>query len=139
MAITERRPSGPRGLVGAQAEDAAAAHLTGLGWQILGRNLRLGRDELDIVALEPGRRATLVIVEVRSRSGPGFGDAVESVDARKVARLYRAALALRQGGHPQIDLDMVGLPSWRVDLLALARTRAGDWDVEQHLRGLAPP
>ena len=139
MSTTERRPSGPRGQVGAAAEDAAAAHLTGLGWRILGRNLRLGVDELDIVALEPGRRATLVIVEVRSRSGGRFGAAVESVDARKVARLYRAVLTLRRGGHPLIDLEMAGLPSWRVDLLALVRTTGGDWDVEQHLRGLAPP
>ena len=139
MATSERPPSGPRGLVGAAAEDAAAGHLAGLGWQILGRNLRLGEDELDIVALEPGRRATLVVVEVRSRSGTRFGSATESVDGRKVARLYRAALSLRRGGHPFIDLEIAGLPSWRVDLLAMARARDGGWDVEQHLRGLAPP
>lgn len=139
MTIQERRPAGPRGRIGAEAEDAAAAHLGALGWDILGRNVRLGEDELDIVALEPGRRATLVIVEVRSRSGPGFGDAVESVDSRKVARLYRAALTLRRGDHPGVEREFVSLPSWRVDLLALSKTAAGDWQIKQHLRGLAPP
>ncbi len=139
MVASDRPPAGPRGAIGARAEDAAAAHLITLGWEILGRNVRLGDDELDIVALEPGRRPTLVIVEVRSRSGPAFGAAVESVDARKVARLYRAALSLRQGGHAAIVPEFASLPAWRVDLLSLAAARGGGWDVDQHLRGLAPP
>lgn len=139
MPSIDRPPAGPRGLVGAAAEDAAASYLGDLGWSIAGRNVRLGDDELDIVALEPGRRDTLVIVEVRSRSGTGFGAAVESIDARKVARLYRAALALRRGGHAGIELEFTALPSWRVDLVAMTRVGSGAWSVEQHLRGLAPP
>ncbi len=139
MAIIDRPPAGPRGDIGASAEHAAAAHLVALGWDILGRNIRLGGDELDIVAVEPGRRPTLVIVEVRSRSGTGFGAAVESVDRRKVARLYRAALSLRRGDHPGIKREHATLPAWRVDLLALSRASAGSWRVERHIRGLAPP
>ncbi len=65
---------------------------------MLARNLRVGRDEIDIVALEPGSPPTLVVVEVRSRSRPGFGSAVETVDRRKVARLYRALAALPREG-----------------------------------------
>ncbi len=134
-----RPPAGPRGAVGAAAEDAAAAHLDALGWSVLARNLRVGVVELDIVALEPGRRPTLVIVEVRSRSGPGFGTAVESVDGRKVLRLYRAALSLRRAGHPALALEEVAPVSWRVDLLALRRATGTAWWVEHHLRGLMPP
>lgn len=139
MATIDRVPAGPRGDIGASAEDAAADHLIGLGWDILGRNIRLGNDELDIVALEPGHHTSLVIVEVRSRSGRGFGAAVESVDSRKVTRLYRAALSLRRGGHPRIGREFTNLPAWRVDLLALRRAGAGPWRVEHHIRGLAPP
>ena len=139
MPTSERPPAGPRGIVGALAEDAAAEHLAGLGWTILARNLRVAVDEIDIVALEPARRPILVIVEVRSRSGARFGAAVESVDARKVSRLYRAALSLRQGGHRGLQLEMTGLPAWRVDLIGLRRGPGSSWTVESHLRGLAPP
>ena len=139
MVIRERVPAGPRGLVGAAAEDAAAAHLAAEGWTIIARNLRVGQDEVDIVALEPGRRPMLVIVEVRSRSSPGFGSALESVDGRKVARLYRAALALRREGYPGFDPGRSMLPGWRVDLLAMKAVRPSAWTVETHLRGLAPP
>ena len=139
MNSSEHPPAGPRGLVGALAEDAAAEHLGDLGWTILARNLRVAQDEIDIVALEPGRRPILVIVEVRSRSGVRFGTAVESVDGRKVGRLYRAALSLRQGSLGGLSLAMTGLPAWRVDLLALRRRSGTDWVVESHLRGLTPP
>lgn len=105
---------------------------------ILARNVRLGEQEIDIVALEHGRPRTLVIVEVRSRSGPNFGAAVESVDARKVARLYGAALRLHQTGHDALSAGALRLP-WRVDLLTLRREGRARWRVEGHLRGLAPP
>ena len=139
MAIGERSPAGPRGAIGAAGEAAATARLRDLGWLVLGRNLRVGQDELDVVALEPGRPPTLVIVEVRSRTGSRFGAAAESVDDRKVARLYRAAMALRRVGHPAIDPELTDLPSWRVDLVTMARLHDGAWAVEGHLRGLAPP
>ena len=47
MTTSERPPAGPRGLVGALAEDAAAEHLIGLGWSILARNLRVAADEIE--------------------------------------------------------------------------------------------
>lgn len=145
MDPASRAPAGPRGVAGASAEDAAAAHLRALGWSVLARNLRLGPDELDIVALEPGPGPCLVIVEVRSRSGPRFGAAVESVDARKVRRLYRAAFSLARGGHPAVAAERLGTSGWRVDLLTLRRSASGSvssasgWVVEAHLRGLLPP
>ena len=131
-------PAGPRGVIGAAAEVAAATHLSASGWRIVARNVRIGPDEIDIVALEPGEPPTLVIVEVRSRSGPAFGSAVESVDARKVARLYRAALALRRAGLAGWSTRSTDC-AWRVDLLALTGDLVSGWRVETHLRGLAPP
>ncbi len=139
MSTCGRAPAGPRGAIGAVAEDAAAAYLRGEGWVLLGRNLRVGRDEIDILAREPGPTAVLVVVEVRARSGRGFGAAVESVDARKVARLYRAAWGLRRGGHPEVPASAIDGRVWRVDLLTLARAPGGAWRVECHLRGLQPP
>ncbi|MEA3403384.1 MAG: YraN family protein [Armatimonadota bacterium] len=58
------RSGGERHRSGWRAEDFAAADLTRRGYHILGRNVRVGPGEIDIVA-EHHRR--LVFVEVRSR------------------------------------------------------------------------
>jgi putative endonuclease len=133
-------PAGPRGAIGAAAEDAVAGHLAAAGWSILARNLRVGRDEVDILALEPGPPQTLVVVEVRCHSRARFGSPVESVDARKVARLYRAVLALQRQGAAALVPSTAARHRWRVDLVAVVLDRRrGRWLVTRHLRGLAPP
>jgi putative endonuclease len=139
MVSTQRAPAGPRGAVGAAAESFAAGYLLDRGWAVVGRNLRVGRDEIDILAREPDPSPVLVVVEVRARSGPAFGAAVESVDAAKVARLYRATWALQRWGHPAVAAHELAGDRWRVDLLSLRRRPDGAWQVESHLRGLQPP
>jgi putative endonuclease len=128
---------------GDEAESAAAIHLLARGWQILATQLRVGRDEIDLLALEPGAPATLVLVEVRGRSSDGFGAQEERVDAGKVRRLYRAAAALRAAGRLADGTDLRGHP-WRVDLLAvdlvptMVDSAAGGASSIRHLRGLIP-
>lgn len=75
--------------VGAAGEEIAAAFLQGLGYGILARNYRKRFGEIDIIA-EDG--ATLVFVEVKTRSSSAFGSPLEAVDARKQRRMARAAL-----------------------------------------------
>jgi Holliday junction resolvase-like predicted endonuclease len=74
-------------VAGAAAEELVAARLVGLGWQVLGRNVHVGRSELDIVAVDPGPPARLVIVEVRWRRSRSFGLPEETLDYRKRAHL----------------------------------------------------
>jgi Holliday junction resolvase-like predicted endonuclease len=125
--------------VGDEAEAAVATILGRAGWRVLARNVRIDRDEIDIVAVEPGDPDTLVLVEVRSRTAPSFGPPEESVDARKVARLYRAAWALVRGGLLPGGVPLPAGP-WRVDLVTLGRDGASaPWHVRAHLRGLQPP
>ena len=73
---------------GARAEDAVVDFLTSRGFEILGRNVRLGALELDIVARSG---ALAAIVEVRTRGAGAYVGALASVDATKRARLLRAA------------------------------------------------
>lgn len=74
---------------GAAAEELAAASLIEKGYRILDRNWRCRFGELDIVA-ETGE--TLVVIEVRSRSGTNsFGTPAESVNARKVMQVRNTA------------------------------------------------
>jgi putative endonuclease len=112
---------------GTRAEDAAAAWLQQAGWQLLARNVKLGKDEIDIVAIDPGPPLTLVCVEVRSSTSPDFGTAEERIDRSKVAHLYRAARNLKLQHR---------LPK-RVDLVVVDR-RDGR-SVFRHLRAVEPP
>jgi putative endonuclease len=73
--------------LGARAEAAVALYLERLGFTIVCRNLRLGRLELDVIALD-GR--TVVIVEVRTRSESALTTGFGSIDQAKRQRIRRA-------------------------------------------------
>ncbi|MBC8200913.1 MAG: YraN family protein [Planctomycetes bacterium] len=51
--------------IGREGERCARNYLTKNGWRVVGRNIRFGKDELDILAISPDVN-TLVIVEVRT-------------------------------------------------------------------------
>lgn len=84
--------------IGDDAERLVSERLAVAGWQILGRQVRVGRAELDIVAIDPALPARLVVIEVRTRATRAFGLPEETVDLRKRRRLRRAAQALRELG-----------------------------------------
>jgi len=73
---------------GRAAEEAAAALLQQQGWQILRRNYRTRRGEIDLIARDG---ATIVFVEVKARRA-GETSSLEAVDARKRRRIVQAAL-----------------------------------------------
>ena len=78
-----------RGLItGRRGEEAAARHLAGIGYEILHRNWRHGRFELDIVCRD---KDTLVFVEVKTRGEHGMTTPAEGLDKRKLCALVRAA------------------------------------------------
>lgn len=83
---------------GDAAEQLVADRLTAGGWAILGRNVHVGRYELDLIAVDPGPPRTLVAVEVRWRSDRAFGLPEETVDARKRIRVRAAAYGLLERG-----------------------------------------
>lgn len=76
---------GRRGVAG---EDLACRELRRQGWVILDRNYTCRAGEIDIVARDHG---TLVFVEVKERSDPSHGGAVEAVTFPKRRRVVRAA------------------------------------------------
>jgi putative endonuclease len=83
---------------GDEAEERVASDLAARGWRILGRQVRVGRAEIDLLAVDPGPPAALVIIEVRWRARRDYGLAEETVDHRKRSRLRRAAFGLRESG-----------------------------------------
>jgi putative endonuclease len=105
-------------LVGDAAESLVAARLEKAGWRILGRNVHVGRRELDLVAIDVGPPAALVVVEVRCRSGRAFGLAEETVDHRKRRRLREAMYELLGRGRLPSGAALPRLPV-RVDLVVV--------------------
>jgi len=104
--------------LGDAAETQVAEALVLAGWRILARNIHVGRQELDIVAVDPGPPAEIVVVEVRSRASRNFGLPEETVDHRKRARLRTGAFELLDrgilpDGHPLPRLPL------RFDLVVL--------------------
>lgn len=72
--------------VGRYGERVALRHVEARGWQVLDTNWRGTDGELDIVALDDD---VLVVIEVKTRSGHGFGHPAEAVTPRKLARIKR--------------------------------------------------
>jgi putative endonuclease len=120
---------------GDDAESAVATDLVGRGWSILARNVRVGRGELDLVAVDPGPPAELVIVEVRWRRSRAFGLADESLDHRKRTHLRTSIARLLEDGLPEHE-SLPRLPI-RVDLVVVEpAVSAGDPPRIRHHRAI---
>ena len=102
-------------------ERRAARHYLLRGWRVLDANVRVGRNELDLV-VRRGRR--LVFVEVKEKRGDGFGSPLEMVDAEKLRRVRLAARGWL-AAHPELEgldvgLEVVGISPGRLERVALA-------------------
>ncbi len=111
--------------IGRYGEDVAARYLVAAGMRVLDRNWRCDIGEIDIVARDGN---TLVICEVKTRSGLGYGSPLEGVTRAKADRQRR--LAGRW-------LTAAGLrvPDVRIDVVAVLRVGRGPATVD-HLRGV---
>ncbi len=73
-------------------EDVAAEHYERLGAEILERNWRCRRGEIDLIVLDrSGRRSVLVFAEVKARTTGVYGTGFDAVDWRKRKRLRSLA------------------------------------------------
>ncbi len=76
--------------LGKAGEELAAAFLEEQGFEILERNWRHGKAEVDLIAVNENR---LVVVEVKTRSTAFFGEPEEAVTESKQRLLSDAAQA----------------------------------------------
>ena len=92
--------------------------LIAAGWRILGRNVHVGRSEIDLLAVDPEPPGALVLVEVRWRHARGHGLPEETVGWRK-RRVLRLALGqLLEAGRLPDGTAVPALPI-RIDIVAL--------------------
>lgn len=73
---------------GKAGEDLAAQFLINKGYQILARNYRFKRSEIDLIAQKDN---CLVFVEVKLRTTDAFGFPEEFVDEKKAAKILEGA------------------------------------------------
>lgn len=74
---------------GRYGEELAAQYLTRHGYRIIQQNFRVSCGEIDIVAQD---KDALAFVEVKTRTGSGFGLPAEAVTCRKRQQISRTAL-----------------------------------------------
>lgn len=88
-------------------EGKATEYLESIGYRIIERNLKLVCGEVDILVQD---KKSIVIVEVKSVRGSGFGSAQELVRFKKQKKLKQLARALEQK-YPNrtIRIDVVGV------------------------------
>lgn len=114
--------------LGGFGERVAAHRLESLGMQIIDRNVRVGRAELDLIAQDG---AETVVVEVRTRRGAA-GLAAESLTPAKLRRLWHAAMGYAEANG--IDPERI-----RVDVVAVELDGAGAARNVEHFRAIDIP
>ena len=123
-----------RASLGRRGEHLAVEWLTGRGYAIRERNVRLPPwGEIDIVA---EREGLLVLVEVRTRRGDAFGGALGSLSAAKRRRMLNAALAysvLLGDDPPPLRVDLIGVQLDRVGRLLTIEHRANVVEGDESL------
>jgi putative endonuclease len=124
METTAQAADRRSGLLGKRGEDLAADYLSAAGLVVLSRNWRCRDGELDLVATDGER---LIVCEVKTRSGTGYGEPSEGVTPAKAARIRRVAAAW-------LRAYRVGWVEIRFDVLALLCPENGPVTVE-HLQG----
>ena len=95
--------------VGKYGERVALRHLEDAGFEILARNWRCPDGEIDIVARD---REVIVICEVKTRSGLGYGLPAEAITRKKADRLRRLAgrwLSEHPAGGADVRFDVVSV------------------------------
>jgi putative endonuclease len=75
---------------GDKGEEIAVELLQEKGYEIIERNYRYGKGEIDIIAKDPDTNFT-VFIEVKSRKNLEFGDPVYAVTKNKIKQIKRMA------------------------------------------------
>jgi putative endonuclease len=112
-----RSSSNRRARLGRAGEDLATAWYRANGYAVLARNWRCAEGEIDLIC---ARGRTLVICEVKARTGATHGHPLEAVTPAKQRRLRGLAIAYlqsRPGRWAEIRFDVVTVLDGKLDVL----------------------
>ncbi|MCP3797992.1 YraN family protein [Allokutzneria sp. A3M-2-11 16] len=111
--------------LGRRGEDLAVCYLERQGMVVLSRNWRCHLGELDVIAADGD---VLVVCEVKTRSGTGFGGPEEAVTRVKLRRMRTLA-------NQWLSVYRVGWCSIRCDVIAVLCRPDGRTFID-HRRGV---
>jgi putative endonuclease len=98
-------------VLGKEGERIAEQYLKRKGYKLVERNYRCSAGEVDLIVLD---RRVIVFVEVKTRTGHGFGTPLEAVQPRKQRKMTQAAqffLSQKKLHERDARFDVVGI-SW---------------------------
>lgn len=102
--------------LGARGERLAARYLKKRKYNVIGRNVRSGMGEIDLVAIAPDKR-TLVIVEVKTRRAPDAvtphtprpEDAITRDKRQRLLRLAQVEATRRGMDRAPLRIDVIAI------------------------------
>ncbi|MCH5318722.1 MAG: YraN family protein [Paramuribaculum sp.] len=106
--------------IGKWGEGLAREYLITKGYAIVDTNARIGKKELDIVAMHNSR---IVFVEVKTRTG-NADDALDSIDRKKITLLSRAAEAYVQAHNIPHDVQF--------DVIVITGNPDGEYELTHY-------
>ncbi|WP_437960066.1 YraN family protein [Sorangium sp. So ce119] len=112
-----------RRALGARAEDAVVAYLAAQGIEVVARNARVGRLEIDVIARDG---PVIAIIEVRTRGAGSYVRALDSIDAGKRARVRRAGEQLWRARFSRVR----GVERMRFDAASVTFLPNGETKIE---------
>jgi putative endonuclease len=98
-------------VLGKEGERIAEQYLKEKGYKLVERNYRCAAGEVDLIVLD---RRVIVFVEVKTRTGHGFGTPLEAIQPRKQRKMMQAAqffLSQKKLHQRDARFDVVGI-SW---------------------------
>ena len=96
-----------RKTLGNRGESTACKYLQSKGYEILQQNYRTRYGEVDIIAMD---KSALVFVEVKLRTGSGYGRGLEAITQHKIGKIHGAAMDYIQKNYeiePECRFDVV--------------------------------
>ena len=96
--------------IGRQGENLAAEFLQAKGWEIVTRNFRYKKSEIDLIIK---RDDWTIFVEVKTRSSADYGEPEDFVDEFKARKIFEAAeeyiFSTNWIGHVRFDVISIKL------------------------------
>ena len=103
-----------------RGERRALLHYRLRGYRLLDANARAGGYELDLVLR---RGSTLVVVEVKEKGGPEYGDPLEMIGPEKRRRVLAAARAWvaahQEVASLEVAVEAAGVRGWKIERVPL--------------------
>lgn len=105
--------------LGQLGEDLAASYLQEKQYQIMEKNFRFQKAEIDIIAFH---KNTLVVVEVKTRTSTAFGLPQDFIKAAKIKLLTKAINFYVESNHLNYNI--------RFDIIAIHKKTKGIFEIE---------